>query len=128
MAKRLFFFAIDDSTEPEYFGKILDEHNIEHYIVPGSAFGFSKPAFWVKNDEDFPKAQTLFKQHEEEFARLAREKYQKETGYNPNANRNEKFIFWINYLKARPFNVLGAIAGLGLIIWYFSSFINMFSK
>lgn len=128
MSKRLFSFAITDDDEPEYFGHLMEEHNIEYYIVPGSVFGFSKPGFWIKKDEDFDKAKQLFIEHEEKFAALAREKYQQQTGYNPNANSNEKFLFWIEFIKNRPKSVLATVIGFGLIIWYFSLFFEMFQS
>lgn len=126
MAKKLFSFAITEDDEPDYFGKLMDEYNIDYYIVPGSVFGFTKPSFWITNDDDFEKAKKLFAEHEEKFAQLAREKYQAQTGYNPDANREEKFIFWLQYIKQRPKSVIFVIIGFALIFWYFSLFFEMF--
>ena len=126
MAKKLFSFSITEDDEPEYFGKLMDEHHIEYYIVPGSVFGFTKPGFWITRDEDFPRALELFRSHEAEFARLAREKYQAQTGYQPAAEPREKFRFWLGYLRQRPMNLVLVILGFGLILWYFSLFFGLF--
>ena len=126
MAKKLFSYAITEDDEPEYFGRLMDDHNIEYYVVPGSVFGFTKPGFWIKNDADYEKAKQLFVEHEEKFAQLAREKYQRETGYNPNAKGAEQFEFWLQHIKRHPKRLVFAIVGFGLIIWYFSLFFDMF--
>ncbi len=73
MAKKLFSYAITDDDEPEYFGKLMDEHNIVYYLVPGSVFGFTKSGFWIKDNADFERAKQLFVEHEEIYATLARE-------------------------------------------------------
>jgi len=127
MSKRLFSFAITDDDEPEYFGALMEENNIEYYIVPGSVFGFSKPSFWIKDDDDFLTAKKLFTAHEEKYAQIAREKYQQQTGYNPDADTNEKMAFWLQFVMNRPKSVLAVIIGFGLIIWYFSLFFEMFT-
>ena len=126
MAKKLFSFAITDADEPEFFGNLMTENKIEYYIVQGSAFGISKPSFWIKNDEDFARAKELFVAHEAEFARMAREKYQRETGYDPNAETKEKINYWLKFIKARPYSLLALIVGFGFIILYFSVFLKMF--
>ena len=122
MAKRLFSFAMTDEDEPDYFAKLMQENNIEFYIVPGSVFGFTKPSFWITHDDDFDRAKMLFKQHEEAFAQLAREKYQMQTGYNPNAQGKEKYQYLIQHFKRNYKALIAVIIGFALIIWYFSLF------
>lgn len=128
MAKKLFSFPITDDDEPEYFGKLMEEHHIEFYIVPGSVFGFSKPGFWIKDDEDFLRAKKLFTEHEEIYAELARQKYQNETGYNPGATKEEKIQFWIQYLKRKRGSLILVIFGFILIFWYFSLFFDVLNN
>lgn len=128
MAKKLFSFTLTDDDEPEYFGKLMDEHKIDYYIVPGSVFGFTKPGFWIKNNEDFVKAKQLFIEHEEIYAKLAREKYQRETGYNPDAHGREKVSFWIQHIKQKRASFVLVVFGFILIAWYFSLFFDVFNN
>ena len=126
MAKRLFSCSSSNIEEIDYFYKVMEENNIECYDVPGSAFGLSKPSLWIRNDEDFPKAKSLFKEHEHTYAALAREKYQQETGYNPDATGKEKWNFFLKNLYEKrallPFIILGFI----FLYWYFSEFFEIF--
>ncbi len=128
MAKRLFSCSASDLEEIDYFSKIMEENNIECYDVPGSAFGLSKPSLWIKNEEDFEKAKILFKAHEEKYAALARQRYQEETGYNPNASNKEKWDFFLKNLYEKrallPFIILGFV----FLYWYFSKFFTMFDS
>ena len=64
---------------------VMDENNIDCYDVPGTSFGLTKPSLWIRHDEDYPRAKQLFHEHEKAYAEHARERYQQETGYNPNA-------------------------------------------
>jgi len=128
MAKRLFSCSSSNVEEIDYFYARMNEANIESYEVPGSAFGLSKPSLWIKNDEDFPRAKEIFKAHEAEYAQLAREKYQKETGYNPDASSDEKWqFFWRNLYEKRaliPFIIIGFV----FLYWYFDLFFAIFSQ
>lgn len=127
MAKRLFSFHPDDGVkEVEFVGERLKQQSIEYYETPGSTFGFSKPTLWIKHDTDFSQAKQIFLDGQHEYAKLAREQYQAETGYNPNAPLNEKIIFHLNFLyhkrKILPFIILGFI----LLYLYFSLFLSAF--
>ena len=122
MAKKLFSFDTTSEDEPEFFANIMEQHNIAFYVVPGTAFGLSKPSFWIKNDNDFAKANELFRRHEQEYAALAREKYQRETGYNPAATGRDKFQFLASHLSKKRKTVLWIVITLGLVILYFVKF------
>ena len=126
MAKRLFSCALSDTDELDYFSEIMEENQIEYYLTPGSSFGLSKPGLWIKNNEDFKKAKALFKSHEAEYAKLAREKYQEETGYNPNAEGKEKYQFLLQHLYKRRFLIPWVILGFVCLYWYLSTFATLF--
>lgn len=128
MAKRLFSFHPDGAREVEFVGERLKQQGIEYYETPGSTFGFSKPALWIKHDTDFSQAKQIFVDSQPEYAKLAREQYQAETGYNPNASLKEKMVFHLNFLyrkrKILPFIILGFI----VMYLYFSLFLGAFGE
>ncbi|HFE38010.1 MAG TPA: hypothetical protein ENK06_06270 [Gammaproteobacteria bacterium] len=126
MAKRLFSCALTATEELDYFSEVMAQNGIEHYVVPGTAFGLSKPSFWIKNNEDFAKAKQLFKAHEETYAKLAREKYQSETGYKPAAKGKEKYQFLLQHFYKKRFAIPWIILGFVIIYWYLETFISMF--
>jgi len=127
MAKRLFSCSSSDIEEIEYFSNIMEENNIDCYDVPGTSFGLSKPSLWIRNDDDYMKAKELFAAHESTYANLSRERYQQETGYNPNATGKEKRDFFFKNLYQKrgllPFIIFGFI----FLYWYFSQFFNLFN-
>ncbi len=126
MAKRLFSCASTATDELDYFSAIMEENNIEYYLVPGSSFGLSKPSLWIRHNEDFEKAKTLFKSHEVAYAKRAREQYQQETGYNPNAEGKEKYRFLFQHLYKKRALIPWIILGFACMYWYLSNFIGMF--
>ena len=126
MAKRLFSCAQAETDEFDYFSGIMRQHNIEHYVVPGTSFGLSKPSFWIKNNDDFKKAKALFKSHEEGYAKIAREKYQQETGYKPHAEGKEKYHFLLRHLHGKRMLIPWIFLGFVCIYWYLSTFFSMF--
>lgn len=127
MAKRLFSCSASDTEEIEYFSHLMEENNIEHYDTPGSSFGLSKPSLWIKKDDDFLRAQEIFKAHEEKYAELAREKYQRETGYNPHATSDEKKRFFLNNLYQKRGLLPILFLGFVIVYWYFSSLMGLFT-
>jgi len=126
MPKRLFSCAESATEELEYFSEVMEQNNIEYYTVPGTAFGLSKPSLWIKNNDDFAKAKELFKSHETTYAKIAREKYQQETGYNPNAEGKEKYQFLLKHLYSKRALIPWIILGFVFMYWYLSKFITMF--
>lgn len=128
MAKRLYSFPIDAEDEAESVSALLTEHNIEHYISPGSRWGFSRSSFWIKNNDDIVEAKKLFEQHATEYARKAREEYQASTGYNPDASRGERFQFFMRHLRHRKAMVVVLVVFLFLIYQYVKLFFNFFSQ
>ncbi len=129
MPKRLFSCSsTDDFDEIYYFSDLLEEHNIEHYDVPGSSFGLSKPSLWIRNDEDFPKAKQLFHKHEAAYAAHARQRYQEETGYNPDANNKEQWQFFLKTLSRKRAILPVIFLGFVILYWYFDSMFGLFSQ
>ena len=126
MAKRLFSCAASATEELDYFSEIMEQNNIEYYTVPGTAFGLSKPSLWITHKEDYDKAKELFKSHEETYAKIAREKYQKETGYNPDADKDEKRKFLLQHLYKRRAMIPWIVLGFVFMYWYLSKFVGMF--
>lgn len=127
MAKRLFSCTTTtNSDEIEYFAELLAQNNIQTYVVPGSAFGLSKPSLWVTNDEDFSRAKALFNDHESLYAQMAREKYQQQTGYDPEADLKEKFHFLLRHLYEKRGILPWLILGFLFLAWYFREFFRLF--
>lgn len=121
MAKRLFSYSEDNLRQAEEISEILEKNNIEYYETPASRWGFSRSGIWIKNNEDFDRAKELFEQHVQDFAQRAREAYQQETGYNPNAPLNERLQFYIRFIRERKSVIPVVVVGLGLIglVYYF---------
>ena len=126
MSKRLFPFNNDNHQEAEFVGEHLQQHGIEYYTTPGSLFTFSKPAIWVKNEEDFAEAQRILLENQPRYAKMARERYQAETGYNPNAPLKEQITFHLRhiYRKRKLFPLI--ILALALMYGYYSMFFQIF--
>ncbi len=126
MSKRLFAYSPAEAEEAESICRLLDEHGIAYYETPASTWGFSKAAIWLKHDDDYEKAQALLKAHEETYARQARQRYQEQTGYNPDASAGEqmRFLlkFWYEKRRMLPWIILGFI----LLYLYFKTFFNLF--
>ena len=128
MAKRLFSCSSTDIDEIEYFSTLMEENNIDCYDVPGSSFGLSKPSLWIRNDEDYARAKALFHEHEAEYAEQARERYQQETGYNPDASNKEKWDFFLKNLYNKRGTLPFVFLGFVIIYWYFDSIFSLFSQ
>ena len=128
MAKRLFSCPLSEQDELDYYAALMEQHNIEYYITPGSAFGFSKPGFWIKDDEAFPVARQLFEEHQLIYAEQARKKYQQETGYNPDATGKEKWDFFLKNLYQKRFLLPWIFLGFVILYWYFDAFLGIFSS
>jgi len=126
MAKRLFSCPQSETAELDYFSNIMEENNIDYYIVPGSAFGLSKPSLWIRDNDDFTRAKQLFEKHQPIYAQHAREKYQKETGYDPDADSKTQFKFFLNNLYRKRALLPWIFLGFVILYWYFSSFFGIF--
>ena len=127
MAKRLFSCSSTEIDEIYYFTEIMEENNIECYDVPGISFGLTKPSLWIRNDDDYPKAKQLFHENEAKYAEHAREKYQQETGYNPNADGKEQWQFFLKNLKEKRGTLPFVFLGFVIVYWYFDSIFGLFS-
>ncbi|MDH5302102.1 MAG: DUF6164 family protein [Gammaproteobacteria bacterium] len=128
MAKRLYSFpqtpeAIDELAS---VCAVLDEHHIRYYETPGSTWGFSRASLWIEDDSDADRARQLFAQHAQEYALRARERYQQETGYNPNASTGEKLRFHLHHLNKRKLMILPLLGVLILLVLYFQMLFNLF--
>ena len=127
MSKRLFSFPMDAQEEANGIKIILDEHHIEFYESPGSRWGFSNAAVWIKNSQDFPKAQQLFQQYQQEYAQKARQDYQHATGYNPHAPLLERIKFAATRLLHNKPLFLLLIIAIALLAIYLRTFFTIFS-
>jgi len=128
MAKRLFSYPTDDNKEAEFVGERLTENSIEYYSTPGSHLGFTKPALWIKHNDDFARAKAIFHECQPLYAKMAREQYQAETGYNPQAPFKEQLVFHLHFLYRKRKILPFIIIGFGVMYLYFSMFMGMFSE
>ena len=126
MAKRLLSYSEENIRQAEEVAEILEQHNIEYYETPSSRWGFSKASIWIRNDADFEQAKVLFEQNIQDFAQRARQAYQEETGYNPDAPLDEKTRFYVSFLKQRKAAIPVVILGIGLIAAFYYFFFALF--
>ena len=126
MAKRLFSYSDDNLRQAEEVSQLLTKNNIEHYETPANRWGFSKAAIWIQDNSDFERAKSLFEAHILDYAQRAREAYQEETGYNPDAPLSQRIRFNLNFIYRRIGLLPLVLFGLGLVILYFYLFLNLF--
>ncbi len=127
MSKRLFAYTAAELEEAEHIRRLLDEHHIGYYETPASPWGFSKAAIWLHNDDDHARAKALLQQHEAEFARQARQRYQAETGYDPRAPFPQSLFFLLKHWYRKRHLLPWVILGFALIYLYFRMFFGLFA-
>ena len=126
MTKRIFSYPDSAEQEAQGIRTLLEAHHIEFFETPASPWGFSNVAIWLKNDSDGDKVQTLLAQHHTEFAQQARQRYQMETGYDPNASWTVRARFTLKYLFQRKTVLVAVIVGFFLLYLYFNLFFSLF--
>ena len=126
MTKRIFSYPDSAEQEAQGIRTLLEAHHIEFFETPASRWGFSNAAIWLKNDSDGDKVQTLLAQHHTEFAQQARQRYQMETGYDPNASWTVRARFTLKYLFQRKTVLVAVIVGFFLLYLYFNLFFSLF--
>ena len=67
MAKRIFEIRSATNAEVEGVKNALRNGGISYYETPRGNFGKSMAAFWVENDEDFPKARDTIEQFQNDL-------------------------------------------------------------
>lgn len=127
MSKRLFSYPQDAEKEAQGVKKLLEQHRIDYYESPGSRWGFSNPAIWIKNDDDIDEAKRIFDQFQQEYAQQARESYRRETGYDPNAPFLQRFTFAFTRLLSNFKLMLLLIIAIALLYIYLNAFFSIFS-
>jgi len=127
MTKRIFSYPATAEQEADSIRHLLLTHHIEYYETPASRWGFSNAAIWLKNDEDIDTAQRLLQQHHKEYAEQARQQYQMETGYDPNASLPAKILFTIKHIFKRKSALLVLAVGFFLLYLYLSLFFSLFN-
>ncbi len=98
--------------------EVLTKNNIDFYETSSGNWGISMPAFWLQNDGDFGRVQSLLNEYHEQRAKKQREIYLslKEEG------RNKK---WLDVFKERPAKILIYI---GFIVFILYLYIRMLSE
>ena len=79
-----------------------------------------------KNNDDADKVEQLLQQHHIEFAKQARQEYQMETGYDPNAPLPVKTRFTLKHMVKRKSALLLLAMGIFLLYLYFVLFFSLF--
>lgn len=126
MTKRIFSYPATAEQEADSIRQLLQTHKIEFFETPASRWGFTQAAIWIKHDTDADNARRLLEQHHREFADQARQEYQRETGYDPNASMVDKIAFTIKHLLKRKAAMLVLAIGLLLLYLYLSLFFSLF--
>ncbi|WP_455210340.1 DUF6164 family protein [Kaarinaea lacus] len=127
MTKRIFSYPATAEQEADSIRHLLQTHHVEYFETPASRWGFSNAAIWLKNDEDTDKVERLLQQHHEEFAAQARQQYQLETGYDPNAELHVKILFTLKHILKRKSALVLAVVGFFLLYLYLSLFFSLFN-
>lgn len=125
MAEKLFSYHIDNEEEAEAVRQLLDEHGIEHYSTPGSRWGFSQAAIWLQDPAQLESARQLVSDFQQDYARQARQHYQQQTGYRPDAPLGQRIVFLLRFWAQRPAAVTVAVAGLVLLFFVFYEFFSL---
>jgi len=82
MALRIFNLRNVPDDEAEDVRELLQEDNIDFYETPSGNWGISVPAFWVRDDNQAPRAKSLIAAYQKERQIKAKVDYakQKEVG------------------------------------------------
>jgi hypothetical protein len=128
MTKRIFSYPATAEQEADSVRQLLKAHHIEFYETPASRWGFTQAAIWIKHDTDADNVRRLLEQHHQKFAAQARQDYQRETGYDPNAPLAVKFAFTVKHLLKRKVALLVLAFGLFLLYLYLSLFLSLFNN
>ncbi len=128
MAKKLFSYPQDSEEEADSLKSLLQNHNIEYYETPGNQWTYTRASLWIKDDDDFSRANELLQKHIVEFAQTARAKYQAETGYDPSANGKTRLMHFLFHLYRKK--ALIPVLGIAIffIYLYFKLFFSLFNQ
>jgi hypothetical protein len=126
MAKRIFSYPWSAEEEADSIRNLLLSHKIDFFETPASRWGFTHAAIWLKNDDELDKARAILQQHHLQYAEKARQQYQLETGYNPDAPFIKRAAFTIRYNFKRKSILFLVLFGFALLIIYFYSFFALF--
>jgi hypothetical protein len=127
MTKRIFSYPVSAEQEADSIRHLLAAHHIEFFETPASRWGFSNAAIWLQHDEDVAQTEHLLQQHHIEFAEQARQRFQLETGYDPNAPLAAKTVFSIKHLLKRKSALALLMVGIFLIYLYLAMFFSLFN-
>ena len=128
MTKRIFSYPWSAEEEADGIRNLLQSHHIEFFETPASRWGFTHAAIWLKNDEDLDNALVLLQRYHLDYAENARQQFQRETGYKPNASFLHRVAFTLKYnVKRKSLLVLVAF-GLALVLLYFYAFFALFQR
>lgn len=125
MGKRLLSYPPTAEDEAESLRQALTDANIDFYETPASRFGISYAAIWVEKTV-FPQAEAVLKQHMISYSEHARQQYQNETGYQPNAPLKQQFSHWLHHIAQRKALTLLALVGFVLVGVYLYAFFEIF--
>lgn len=107
MSRRLLSFRGVTQEEIDGLREALEDAGIEFYEIPATAFGISAGSIWIRDNEDFPRAQEAFAAFQDSFAARARE--------------NEAPESLLSYIRRHPGQATGytliAIAILLVMLW-----------
>jgi hypothetical protein len=126
MTKRIISYPASAEQEAHSIRSLLEAHHIEYFETPASRWGFSNAAIWLKNNDDANKVEQLLQRHHIEFAEQARQEYQMETGYDPNAPLPVKTRFTLKQMVKRKSALLLLAMGVFLLYLYLALFFSLF--
>lgn len=105
MARIIFILRGVPEEEAEEIRSLLLDNHLDYYETSSGNWGISMPALWIKNEADFPRAESLLNQFHQERERQQKEKYiaLKKAGQNKTivdefVQRPIRFIFYVGMI------------------------------
>ncbi|MEM1080237.1 MAG: DUF6164 family protein [Pseudomonadota bacterium] len=111
MAKLLLNLRHVPQDESDAVLAMLEQHSIEHYQLPPSAFMISAGSIWIQHDQEYDRAKRLFDSFQAERATQARSEWQHQQDHGTQPS-------WFDELRQRPGQWIGYVLIAVLILLF----------
>ena len=105
MAKRLLNLRNVPADELDDIGALLERHDIAFYVIAPSMWGVNGGGIWIEDDAQVDRAKQVMGEYQSQRQARARAEYAAAKA----AGTLETFE---SQLRARPLQVIGAVAGI----------------
>ena len=121
MAKKLIVMRNMPDDEVEDIEALLSDNDIAFYQTPAGNWGISMPAFWVRDDAEYPRARALLDRYQEARQQRVRAEYEM-------LKREGKQRTIVDEIREKPLRFLITIAFIGFLLYItLYPFINFLS-